>query len=104
MNIIFVKHGTSREFAFRVPNELAPYIKKGQGVLCNTMRGLDYGTTTTGVISGDGALDIALKNGAYLPLKPIVGFEHDILRNAVINECIAKLSEKFGQPQNSIPF
>ena len=103
MNIVLVKHKTAQEFAFCVPDELAPYIKKGQGVLCQTMRGLDYGITTTGVFSGDGALDIAFKNGAYLPLKPIVGFEHELMRNVVIDECVERLSKKYRLPQKQLP-
>lgn len=101
MNIVFVKHGTSREFAFRVPDEMATYIKKDQGVLCDTIRGLDYGTTTTGVINGDGALDIAIKNGAYLPLKSIIGIEHPAFANSaeirriVTDEVVQKISAAF---------
>ena len=56
-------HGNSH---FYVPENWPLTSKKGQGVLCEAMRGLDYGTTTTGVINGDGALDVALRNGAYL--------------------------------------
>lgn len=82
MNIVLVKHGDSKQYAFYVPDELIPFVKKDQGVLCQTMRGLAYGTTTTGVITGDGAKDIAIANGAYIPLKPIVAFEHPMLAKA----------------------
>lgn len=80
MNIVLVKHNDQpKQFAFYVPDELIPFVKKDQGVLCQTMRGLAYGTTTTGVITGDGAKDIAIANGAYIPLKPIVGIDHPAL-------------------------
>ena len=83
MNIVLVKHNDHpKQFAFYVPDELIPFVKKDQGVLCQTMRGLAYGTTTTGVITGDGAKDIAIANGAYIPLKPIVAFEHPMLAKA----------------------
>ena len=83
MNIVLVKHNDQpKQFAFYVPDELIPFVKKDQGVLCQTMRGLAYGTTTTGVITGDGAKDIAIANGAYIPLKPIVAFEHPMLAKA----------------------
>lgn len=99
MNIVMVKHNNSpKEFAFYVPDELVPYVKKGQGVLCQTMHGLAYGTTMTGVISGDGAYDVAIANGAYIPLKPIVAFEHCAfanaprLRKAVTRDIMEKIS------------
>jgi hypothetical protein len=99
-----VKHNDQpKEFAFYVPDELVPYIKKGQGVLCQTMRGLAYGTTTTGVISGDGARDVAIAHGAYIPLKPIVAFEHpelanaDGIRKAVTREFMRQVAVHFGQ-------
>lgn len=80
MNIVLVKHNNNpKEFAFYVPEELLPYVKKGSGVLCKTTHGLAYGTATTGVISGDGARDVALAHGAYIPLKPIVGIDHPAL-------------------------
>lgn len=83
MNVVLVKHNDQpKQFAFYVPDELIPFVKKDQGVLCQTMRGLAYGTTTTGVITGDGAKDIAIANGAYIPLKPIVAFEHPMLAKA----------------------
>lgn len=83
MNIVLVKHNDQpKQFAFYVPDELISFVKKDQGVLCQTMRGLAYGTTTTGVITGDGAKDIAIANGAYIPLKPIVAFEHPMLAKA----------------------
>lgn len=104
MNIVFVKHSNSpKEFAFYVPDELIPFVKKGQGVLCSTMYGLAYATTTTGVISGDGAYDVAIANGAYIPLKPIVGFEHCAfanaasIRQAVTREFMQQIAAHFGQ-------
>lgn len=99
MNIVMVRHNNQpKEFAFYVPDELVPHIKRGQGVLCQTMRGLAYGTTTTGVISGDGAYDVAIANGAYFPMRPIVSFEHaglanaDSIRAAVTHEIMRKIT------------
>lgn len=104
MNIVLVKHNNNpKEFAFYVPEELLPYVKKGSGVLCKTTHGLTYGTATTGVISGDGACDVALAHGAYIPLKPIVGIDHPELaegpriRSAVKKDFIEKLETAFEQ-------
>ena len=101
MNIVFVKHDSDKLFAFSVPKQLVPYLKKGQGVLCETMRGLAYGQTITGVISGEMALDFATANGAYFPLRPIVGFEHEyfakapLIRRTVAKEWCERLSNTF---------
>ena len=104
MNIVLVKHNNNpKEFAFYVPEELLPYVKKGSGVLCKTTHGLAYGTATTGVISGDGARDVALAHGAYIPIKPIVGIDHPELaegpriRRAVKEDFIEKLATAFEQ-------
>ena len=104
MNIVLVKHNDSpKEFTFYVPDELIPFVKKGQGMLCSTIHGLAYATTTTGVISGDGAYDVAIANGAYIPLKPIVAFEHyefanaPSLRRAVTREFMQQVAAHFGQ-------
>lgn len=103
MNIIMVRHNNQpKEFAFYVPDELVPHIKRGQGVLCQTMRGLAYGKTTTGVISGDGARDVAIAHGAYFPMRPIVSFEHTELANAasvrraVTQEIMQKIAATYG--------
>ena len=103
MNNVLVKHNDSKPFAFYVPDEMLGLIKKGQGVLCKTIRGLTYGETITGVISGDGAMDIALSHGAYIPLKPIVGFEHPAfvnspaIRRAMTSEFLEKAERAFAQ-------
>ena len=104
MNIVLVKHNNNpKEFAFYVPEELLPYVKKGSGVLCKTTHGLAYGTATTGVISGDGARDVALAHGAHIPLKPIVGFEHPAfvnspaIRRSMTSEFLEKAERAFAQ-------
>ncbi len=103
MNIVLVKHSNSNKtFAFYIPDELVPFIHKGQGVLCQTMHGLAYGKTTTAVFSGDGAKDVALAHGAYIPLKPIVAFEHpelanaDSIRKTVTQEFMRKIAAAYG--------
>jgi myo-inositol-hexaphosphate 3-phosphohydrolase len=104
MKIVMVKHtDDGKEFAFYVPSELAPFIRKGQGVLCSTRHGLAYGTTTTGIIRGDGAKDVAVAHGAYFPMRPIVAFEHeelanaDTIRKAVTREFMQQIATHFGQ-------
>ena len=103
MNIVLVRHGDSKQYAFYVPEELLGLVHKGMGVLCKTKYGPKYGTTETGVISGDGARDIALSCGARIPLMPIIGIEHPefakssgirrAARNDLYEELVAVLSE-----------
>lgn len=93
MNVVFVKHGGSKEYCFEVPEFFTTYIKKDMIVLVDTVRGLDIGTTTTNVISGDGAQDIAEKNGAYFPLKKVVSFVDANIFNAVKNKIVSRLND-----------
>ena len=73
MNIVFVKHGKkNKRYAFEVPDFLASRVTKGMELLLETKKGLQIGTAVSGVISGDGALDVALENGAHAPLAPVV--------------------------------
>ena len=103
MNIVLVEHGDSKPYAFYVPDELLTLVHKDTGVLCKTKHGLRYGTATTGVICGDGAKDVAMSVGAYIPLKPIVGIDHPELaegpriRRAVKKDFIEKLATAFEQ-------
>jgi hypothetical protein len=70
--------GKKKRYAFEVPMELSAYVKKGNTVVCNTSKGVDIGITTTGVIYGPGAADIAEMNGAEFPLSTIIGVWSDI--------------------------
>jgi hypothetical protein len=71
-NIVFVNQG-GKNFLFAVPKNVT--LKKGDRVLCNTMRGEQEGICATGSFSVD---EHALKQiadlvGAYFPLKSVVG-------------------------------
>ena len=74
MNIVMVKHnGDNRQYCFEVPDGLVSKIKNGSRLLCATRRGQQPAIAQAGVISGDGAEDIARQNGAKFPLAKIVG-------------------------------
>lgn len=107
MNIVFVRHGASKEYCFEVPSELVPYIVRGMMVLVETQRGLDIGTTTTGVISGDGARDVADNKGAYFPLKSVVSFLDNRFRDVIKNEIVSVLHTTYCKPyptSTNLPF
>jgi hypothetical protein len=73
VNVVFVKHpGCRNKYAFSVPDNLVPYVKKGTDMLVETRHGLELAQAVTGVLCGEGAEDIALQGGAHLPLSPVV--------------------------------
>lgn len=94
MNIIFARHdGCQKDFCWQVPDNLKDYISKGDILLVNTMRGLDIATATTGVVSGDGAMDIASSSGAYFPLKSVVSFVNKDLKRYIANQIKMKVAQ-----------
>ena len=76
MDIIFAKHsrGNVKEYCFEVPVEIKKQIKKDMMIFVNTRVGKQVAYTTTRVISGAGAMDIATKNGATYPLQRVISF------------------------------
>lgn len=96
MNIIFAKHdGSPKPYAFSVPDSIKAYIEKGMEVLVETMHGTQMAQTTTGVICGDGALDVAKQNGAYEPLKPVISFVtpgmYTAMRAKIVKQIVASI-------------
>ena len=102
MNIIFVNHYTGKDYCFEVPEPLLPYLKKGMTVLVETKKGVTTGITTTDIISGDGARDIAVKAGAYFPLAKVISFLNGVLMQVAKNQIINVINEEFEIPY--IPF
>jgi hypothetical protein len=96
MNIVFVQHFTGPEYAFAVPEELVPYVRKGVLAVVETMRGVDVGEVKTDIISGPGALDVAKQRGAYEPLKNVIGIDYPILQRVFYNKADRALRDKFG--------
>lgn len=79
MNVIFVRHlGKKKNYAFEVPVELAPYVAKGNTVVCDTAKGENLGITTSGLLYGPGVEDVAIMHGATLPLARITGVWSEI--------------------------
>lgn len=108
MNIVFVKHDPAgKEYAFSVPAEMAKHVYKGDTVVVETMRGISTGIATTGVITGEGALDKAVNDGAYVPLKPVIGKLYPELRAIIKRDLQIMFAEYFGVAQNGsdeLPF
>jgi hypothetical protein len=104
MNIVYVNHGAGKDFAFRVPDEMVKHIHKGDIVVCETMYGVKVGICQTGVITGDGALDKAISDGAYQPLKPIIGKLYPELKPVIVEDIRRLIMKGLAESNDKMPF
>lgn len=76
MDIVFAKHNKSdyKEYCFEVPVEIKKQLKKDMMIFVGTRFGKQIAYTTTRVVSGAGAIDVAIKNGANTPLQRVISF------------------------------
>ena len=82
---VFAKHENStKEYLFAVPNDLYN-ITKGEILLVDTIKGEKIAIATSTIIEGENLDEIALKFGAYLPLKKV---------KAVLNQRIKEYVER----------
>lgn len=82
---VFAKHeNLSREYLFAVPNDLYN-INKGDILLVDTKKGEEIAIATSTIIEGENLDEIALKFGAYLPLKKV---------KAVLNQRLKEYVER----------
>lgn len=82
---VFAKHeNSSKEYLFAVPNDLYN-IKKGDVLLVDTKNGEEIAIATSTIIEGENLDEIALKFGAYLPLKKV---------KAVLNQRLKEYVER----------
>lgn len=82
---VFAKHeNLSKEYLFAVPNDLYN-INKGDILLVDTKKGEEIAIATSTIIEGENLDEIALKFGAYLPLKKV---------KAVLNQRLKEYAER----------
>ncbi|MGN0452126.1 MAG: hypothetical protein ACI4FN_08470 [Acutalibacteraceae bacterium] len=82
---VFAKHENStKEYLFAVPDDLYN-IKKGDILLVDTIKGEEIAIATNTIIEGENLDEIALKFGAYLPLKKV---------KAVLNQRLKEYAER----------
>lgn len=82
MTIVLAKHDNDpKEYVFAVPANMR--IIKGDLLLVNTMRGKDIATATTDLIEGSGAEDVAIRFGAYRPIKTVEAVCGEALQNYI---------------------
>jgi hypothetical protein len=103
MNIVMAQHRNNpRTFCFEVPETLCNQIGKGALIIVDTAKGPSVAKTTTGVIYGTGALDIAKMNGATEPLRKVMAtVDADLIayiKGELFTEIKAALKEA-GKPQ-----
>ena len=83
--VVFAKHEKStKEYLFAVPNDLYN-IKKGDILLVDTIKGEEIAIATSTINEGENLDEIALKFGAYLPLKKV---------KAVLNQRLKEYVER----------
>ena len=95
--LVFAKHdGCSKEFLFAVPYYLE--VRKGDVILVNTAKGLTVATATTEMFEGRNIDEVALRYGAYLPLKEVKQVcgkaLQTFIENKVRNEIIQNIQDK----------
>ena len=80
---VFAKHENStKEYLFAVPYDFYN-IKKGDILLVDTIKGEEIAIATSTIIEGENLDEIALKFGAYLPLKEVKAVLNQRLREYV---------------------
>ena len=111
-NLVLVTHNGNDKYVFNIPEYLNKYVHKDVTVVCETKLGLCVGKVISEPISGDGALDFAKLNGAYKPIKNIVGVipdnvvrgyqqrEKDRIKESLMNE----VNKIVGDEDYGIPF
>ena len=68
---VFAKHdGCNKEFVFAVPPWMS--VHKGDVLLVETKDGRAIATATSNIIEGEDVEQVALRFGAYLPLKKVL--------------------------------
>ena len=94
MNIVFAKHGMiGPAYCFEVPDQMVKHIKVGTELYVDTMQGASMATATTGVVTGDGAEDVARQNGAYFPLKQVLSFLNKDMIRYVENSLMRRIRD-----------
>lgn len=93
MNIVFAKFdGLNKTYVFEVPEHLAEHVKSDMYILVKMPSGLRILHTTSGIITGDGALSVAQKFNADIPLNPVIMIVSDdiykYLRRTILYELI----------------
>lgn len=106
--LVFAKHDCcEKEYLFAVPYYLD--VKKGDILLVDTSKGITVATATSEVFEGQNIDEIALRFGAYLPLKEVKQVAGKMLQTYIQrkerSEIITKIqSQDNGNIRFDLPF
>ena len=101
MNMIFAKHDArDKEFIFSVP--AGAVVKKGDMLWVNTMYGKSIAIASSDMFFGDE--EIAVRYGAYLPVKEVAGIISKELYSAIVKRALTKCLNDFEVESDTLPF
>jgi len=90
---VFVKHdGCNKEFLFSVDPFMR--VRKGDIVLVDTMQGPQVGTVTSDIFESPNLDEIAVRFGAYLPLKKVLQVCGPELQQYMINKTVKAINDE----------
>lgn len=95
--LVFAKHDCcEKEYLFAVPYYLE--VRKGDILLVNTSKGVTVATATSEMFEGQNIDEIAVRFGAYLPLKEVKQVAGKMLQTYIArkerNEIITKIQNQ----------
>lgn len=83
MKAILARHdgGDAKEYLFEVPEGMEPH--KGDLLLVDTIHGKALATATVEVFCGSDLTEVALRLGAYFPLRRVISFVDEQFRELI---------------------
>lgn len=100
---VFAKHDNcDKEFIFAVPYNLE--VHKGDILLVNTMYGEDIATATSEMFEGKDINEVAVRFGAYLPLKEVKQVVGKRLRDYIFTKTIDSIICQLRDENADLPF
>lgn len=103
--LVFAKHDwCDKEYLFAVPYYLE--VRKGDILLVDTVRGLTIATATSEMFEGQNIDEIAVRFGAYLPLKEVKQVAGQMLQTYIAKKERNEIMRKIQNQDNNfdLPF
>lgn len=104
MKYILAKHQKhSKEYVFQVPEDIK--VHRGDLLLVDTIRGEQLATATSDIFEGDGATEIAIRFGAYLPIRKVICAKNKRTIIRIARELLAEICEmEEEEKEEDLPF
>lgn len=98
--LVFAKHDCcDKEFLFAVPYYME--VRKGDILLVDTSKGLTIATATSEMFEGLDIDEVAVKFGAYLPLKEVKQVAGKMLQTYIARKERNRIIDKFSESADS---